>query len=473
MSRKVTMLTRRGFLGAASTIPVMAALAACGTAATQPEMAADKPAEKAEAAPATPAEPVDVLFVPNGSFMFQEEGHVSGGLVAAFGEEFPNVNLIVEPYSGNRNEAFAAAAAANIPYDVVTGGEGTPIDRGLQGTVLHLNDYIKATGLDMGDVWEGLLEPVVWRDGRVFGMPYGPDMRVLYMNIDLYVSGGLDPATGPQTWDDFEEAIQKTTRRDAAGNLTVAGFPPDWGSNGTWLFMLPLLQLGGSRTNDDRTKMTFNTPEGVEAFTFVKRLWDLQDGYTAVKAFQESALPSGRARGAALVNAKCASIYMTYAERKQQIIPLEPDYEFGYTGFPLPTNPARQASLGGAWIHMVSAWTEVAEESFAWLEYLARPENTLAFTKTFDRVPVRKSATLSEEFHENDPFVLHMSDNMQYRTSTLGFGVPGSDQMRIEVLTRNWIGSLMNGEVGIQEGLATAEAQMNVIAEDWRKELGL
>ena len=105
--------------------------------------------------------------------------------------------------------------------------------------------------------------------------------------------------------------------------------------------MLPLLQLGGSRTNDDRTKMTFNTPEGVEAFTFVKRLWDLQDGYTAVKAFQESALPSGRGRGAALVNAKCASIYMTYAERKQQIIPLEPDYEFGYTGFPLPTNPAR------------------------------------------------------------------------------------------------------------------------------------
>ena len=153
MSRKVTMLTRRGFLGAASTIPVMAALAACGTAATQPEMAADKPAEKAEAAPATPAEPVDVLFVPNGSFKFQEEGHVSGGLVAAFGEEFPNVNLIVEPYSGNRNEAFAAAAAANIPYDVVTGGEGTPIDRGLQGTVLHLNDYIKATGLDMGDMF--------------------------------------------------------------------------------------------------------------------------------------------------------------------------------------------------------------------------------------------------------------------------------------------------------------------------------
>ena len=226
---------------------------------------------------------------------------------------------------------------------MVTGGEGTPIDRGLQGTVLHLNDYIKATGLDMGDVWEGLLEPVVWRDGRVFGMPYGPDMRVLYMNIDLYVSGGLDPATGPQTWDDFEEAIQKTTQKDAAGNLTVAGFPPDWGSNGTWLFMLPLLQLGGSRTNDDRTKMTFNTPEGVEAFTFVKRLWDLQDGYTAVKAFQESALPSGRGRGAALVNAKCASIYMTYAERKQQIIPLEPDYEFGYTGFPL----ARQSCASG------------------------------------------------------------------------------------------------------------------------------
>ena len=136
---------------------------------------------KAEAAPATPAEPVDVLFVPNGSFMFQEEGHVSGGLVAAFGEEFPNVNLIVEPYSGNRNEAFAAAAAANIPYDVVTGGEGTPIDRGLQGTVLHLNDYIKATGLDMGDVWEGLLEPVVWRDGRVIRNALRPGhARALY-----------------------------------------------------------------------------------------------------------------------------------------------------------------------------------------------------------------------------------------------------------------------------------------------------
>ncbi len=473
MTSSRASLSRRQLLIGMSSIPLGAALAACGTATVQPEMAAEEPAEqKAEAAPQA-AEPVDVVFVPNGSFMFQEEGHVSGGLVAAFGEEFPNVNLLVEPYSGNRNEAFAAAAAANIPYDVVTGGEGTPIDRGLQGTVLHLNDYAKATGLDMDDVWEGLLEPVVWRDGRLFGMPYGPDMRVLYLNIDLYIKGGLDPAVGPQTWDELEEAIQKTTQKDAAGKLTVAGFPPDWGSNGTWLFMLPLLQLGGSRTNDDRTKMTFNTPEGIEAFTFVKRLWDLQDGFTAVKEFQESARPSGRDRGGALINAKCASIYMTYAERKQQIRPIDPDFEFGYTGFPLPANPARQVSLGGAWIHMISGWTEVAEESFAWLEYLARPENTLAFTKTFDRVPVRKSATLSEEFHENDPFVLHMSENMQHRTSTLGFGVPGSDQMRIEVLTGGWVGSIWNGEVGIQEALATAEDQMNIIAEDWRKELGI
>lgn len=473
MSDKLANLTRRKILIGASSIPAIAILAACGTATMQTEMAEEKPAEqKAEAAPA-PAEPVDVVFVPNPAFRFHEEGHVSNGLMEAFSAEFPGINLLIEPYTGNRNEAFAAAAAANIPYDVVTGGEGTPIDRGLQGTVLHLNDYIKATGLDMNDVWEGLMEPVVWRDGRVFGMPYGPDMRVLYMNIDLYLNGGLDPAVGPQTWDEFEEAIQKTTQKDAAGKLTVAGFPPDWGSNGTWLFMLPLLQLGGSRTNDDRTKMTFNTPEGVEAFTFVKRLWDLQDGFAAIKEFQESARPSGRDRGAALVNAKCASIYMTYAERKQQIIPIDPDYEFGYTGFPLPPDAARQVSLGGAWIHMVSGWTEVAEESFALLEFLARPENTLAFTKTFDRVPVRKSATLSEEFHENDPFVLHMSENMQYRTSTLGFGVPGSDQMRQQVLTGGWVGSIWNGEVGIQEALATAEEQMNLIAEEWRKELGI
>ncbi len=473
MSKQVATLTRRKMLIGASSVPMVAALAACGVAPAQPEMEAEKPAEqKAEAAPA-PAEPVDVVFVPNPAFKFHEEGHVSNGLVMAFGEEFPNINLLVEPYTGNRNEAFAAAAAGNIPYDVVTGGEGTPVDRGLQGTILALNDYIKLTGLDMNDVWEGLMEPVVWRDGRVFGMPYGPDMRVLYMNIDLYIKGGLDPAVGPQTWDDFEEAIQKTTQKDAAGKLTVAGFPPDWGSNGTWLFMLPLLQLGGSRTNEDRTKMTFNTPEGIEAFTFVKRLWDLQDGFAAIKEFQESARPSGRDRGAALINAKCASIYMTYAERKQQIRPIDPDYEFGYTGFPLPANAVRQVSLGGSWIHMVSGWTEAAEESFAWLEYLARPENTLAFTKTFDRVPVRKSATLSEEFHENDPFVLHMSENMQYRTSTLGFGVPGSDQMRQQVLTGGWVGSIWNGEVGIQEALATAEEQMNIIAEDWRKELGI
>ncbi len=473
MSDKVAALTRRKLLVGASTIPAIAVLAACGTATVQTEMDAEEPAEqKAEAAPA-PAEPLDVVFVPNPAFRFHEEGHVSNGLMEEFSAENPGINLLIEPYTGNRNEAFAAAAAANIPYDVVTGGEGTPIDRGLQGTVLHLNDLIKGSSLDMNDIWEGLLEPVVWRDGRVFGMPYGPDMRVLYMNIDLYLNGGLDPAVGPQTWDEFEEAIQKTTQKDAAGKLTVAGFPPDWGSNGTWLFMLPLLQLGGSRTNDDRTKMTFNTPEGIEAFTFVKRLWDLQDGFAAIKEFQESARPSGRDRGAALVNAKCASIYMTYAERKQQIIPIDPDYEFGYTGFPLPPNAARQVSLGGAWIHMVSGWTQVPEESFALLEFLARPENTLAFTKTFDRVPVSKSATLSEEFHENDPFVLHMSENMQHRTSTLGFGVPGSDQMRIEVLTGGWVGSIWNGEVGIQEALATAEEQMNIIAEEWRKELGI
>ena len=70
------------------------------------------------------------------SFKFHEEGHVSNGLSCEqfSAEEFPACQPTrLQPYTGNRNEAFAAAAAANIPYNVVTGGEGTPIDRGSAG----------------------------------------------------------------------------------------------------------------------------------------------------------------------------------------------------------------------------------------------------------------------------------------------------------------------------------------------------
>ena len=466
-------ISRRNVLvGSGGALGVLA-LAACGAVPVQ-TAATEEQAEAPQAEAAAPEkESVYVLFATHPYFKFQDEEGVSAELVAEFRAEHPDIDFDVNPPSSNSGERYAAfrtAFAANTPHDISSWGEWHAIEHGALGQARGLNDLVKSSNIDMEDIWESLTENMVWsKDGQLYGFPYGPDLRVIYMHNGIFLENGLDPENGPATWDELEAVIQKTLRKDSAGNVVVAGFPPEWGSGGRFQWITPFLQLGGQRVSDDLTKAAINSPEAVEALTWVKKLNEMQGGWDALATLHKTARPSGSPRGAALVNDFTASMYATYSTRKAEIYPIDPDFGFSIIEHPKPPNAVRQASWSGHHIWIMASWTTVPEEAFAWIEFVSRPENNIRWAKAWDRVPIRLSVANSPNFTEGDPFLEHQSYQIPFRASH-SLPIPGADEMRTSL--SRFLPDVMAGNITIQEGLANVEQEWNIIIEKWQELVG-
>ncbi len=61
----------------------------------------------------------------------------------------------------------------------------------------------------------------VVRDGQVYGLPLSLDTLAIYYNPELLDKAGVP--LPPSTWNEFEQAVQKSTTFDAAGNIVQSG----------------------------------------------------------------------------------------------------------------------------------------------------------------------------------------------------------------------------------------------------------
>jgi ABC-type glycerol-3-phosphate transport system substrate-binding protein len=109
-------------------------------------------------------------------------------------------------------EKLTAAVAAGDPPELVSVGAHEVQTLAAGGAVASLEGYLQRSGaLRKRDIWPSLLGDVTYR-GQVFGLPYGSDLRVLYISVDRYRAAGLDPQQPPRTWDDLEQTIATVHR---------------------------------------------------------------------------------------------------------------------------------------------------------------------------------------------------------------------------------------------------------------------
>jgi len=79
--------------------------------------------------------------------------------------------------------------------------------------------------------------------GKLWGLPYGGELKVAYWNTDMYAEAGLDHA--PTNWDELIDFGRKTTKYDASGNVTRSGVSLRLSGGGSgiaekfWMWMIP------------------------------------------------------------------------------------------------------------------------------------------------------------------------------------------------------------------------------------------
>lgn len=136
---------------------------------------------------------------------------------------------------------------------------------GEKNLLKDLTDVIEKTGIKAEDYNE-----TAWKsgtmDGKQYTIPLDIHPLILYYNKDLFKAAGLDPEKPPANREEFVAAAKKLT--DKSKNQYGFVVPTLWPNQ--FIFPTVFFQNGGELLKDG--KPNYNSPEGVEALTFLRDL---------------------------------------------------------------------------------------------------------------------------------------------------------------------------------------------------------
>lgn len=140
-----------------------------------------------------------------------------------------------------------------------------------QNFLYPLNNYIDKDPEVLARV-NPIIRKVLNVNGKIYSIPWFQAVMALYYRKDLYRQAGLDPDKPPTNWNEFYEYCKKLTIPEAG----QYGFGFEAAPQGTAYHWVNFLwQAGGdvvAQNNKGEWKAVFNTPEGVTALKFFKKL---------------------------------------------------------------------------------------------------------------------------------------------------------------------------------------------------------
>lgn len=438
-SARPQLPSRRGVLGLGGLVAGAGALAACGGPSvgdSGSSDASDAGTEELDYSSVEPATEIDFWSNhPGGSKDVEAE------LIAQFTEETGiAVNHVT---AGSTYEEIAQrfqtaqAADSGLPAAVVL-SDVWWFRYYINGSIKPLDGLIDLVGIDVDDYRETLVADYQY-EGQQWALPYGRSTPLFYYNRQHFSDAGLEDRA-PESWEEFEEWAPRLTQAQTAYMY------PDLAGYAGWTLQ-NLLWGRGSAWSDEWT-LTCSTQETIDAMQWVQD--SIYDAGWAQVASSDSA--DTFAAGV------CST---TIASTGSLVGVLEAaSFDVG-VGF-LPAGPVDGpvCPTGGAGLGIPSAVTPAEQIAGAMLiEFMGRPESTVAFSGATGYMPLRKSADISELL-ETTPQIQTAIDQLEV-TRTQDYArvfLPGADQEMA-----NSVASFATAQGDVAEALNTLQETLDGI----------
>ena len=368
-------------------------------------------------------------------------------LLAAFTEETGiEVNLVT---AGSNYEEiaqrFQTAQAANsgLPAAVVL-SDVWWFRYYINGNIIPIDNLVEKLGIDLSDYRDSLVQDYQY-DGQQWALPYGRSTPLFYYNKDHFAEAGL-PDRAPETWAEFEEWAPKLTQGETAYMY------PDLAGYAGWTLQNVLWGQGAAWS--DEWEITCNSPEAVEALQWV------QDSVFANGWAQVSSGDSADTFAAGVCSATIASTGSLVGVLESA------SFDVGVGFLPGGSVDGPVCPTGGAGLGIPAAVSKEEQLAGAMLiEFMGRPESTVAFSAATGYMPVRKSADLTELTAET-PQIQTAVDQLDV-TKPQDFArvfLPGADQEMAEAIAsivteEGDVQAAMDGLKETLEGIYTKEIE--------------
>ena len=143
-------------------------------------------------------------------------------LIAEFNETYPNIEVKLTTYSNNTDGNTAVnTSMMSGEVDVLWSFElHNTYKRWENNMYMDLSDKIAADNIDLVENWG--TDDYTY-DGKIYTLPAGGRAFYVAINMDRWEQAGLGEIPTEWTWDEYLEACEKMTVKDAGGNVSVYG----------------------------------------------------------------------------------------------------------------------------------------------------------------------------------------------------------------------------------------------------------
>ncbi|MFC7406196.1 extracellular solute-binding protein [Georgenia alba] len=181
-------------------------------------------------------------------------------------------------------QQFLSAVAAGDAPDLIYANRDQIGTFASRGAIIPLDECIEGEGIDTSVFRESALDQITFND-QVWGIPEFNQVQITMANSDLLDQAGLSVEdVNGSDWAAVEDAAGQLLAREG-GDLQVIGYDsklPEF---------LPLWAMsnGVSLLSEDGRTANLDDPAVVEALEFAVGIYDAQGGFSAVKAYRDSA----------------------------------------------------------------------------------------------------------------------------------------------------------------------------------------
>lgn len=352
-----------------------------------------------------------VLTACGGGSGFEDEGgdggeQSSGGpitvLIGSSGDAETNaVTEAVDAWAQESGTEATVQVASDLNQQLAQGFAG-----GKPADVFYLStDYLAgyagngslepyAADLENADEFFPTLREAFTYEDEFWCAPKDFSTLALVINNRLWEEAGLTDDDIPTTWDELRSAAEKLTR----GKNPGLAFGPEYQRVGVFFE-----QNAGGLLSEDGTEATANSPENVEALTFVQEM--MADGILTFAPGDIDAGWGGEALGKEIAAMTIEGNWIAGA--------MENDFpDVDYQVVELPAGPAEQATLQFTNCWGIAADSDNIEGSVELVEYLTAAEQQMAFADAFGVMPSVES--VAEEWKETYPEMAAFIDSAEF-----------------------------------------------------------
>lgn len=298
--------------------------------------------------------------------------------------------------------------------------------------------------------------PAYWADTQVDGktwcVPFQRSTPVLYYNKAALEQAGLDPDAAPQTWDE----LVASSRAVMDAGATTWGVEIPATTSAYWLFQALAIQSGQTLNGEDAAHVNFDTPEAIEALTWMVGL-----------GTEEQVMPTGAIDWAAGPTdfSSATTAFLYHSTGSLVSIKSQAEFDFG-TAF-LPKNKEFGVPTGGGNMYVFKTSDERQQAAWTFVQWMTSTGMATRWSIESGYVPTRASITETDEWKayvEETPQATTALEQLEYAQPEL----TGHQSGQLQKIMDDTIQAAVTGQSSPEDALKSAQEQADAILSQFR-----